>query len=57
VSAVGVSVRLCVLTDEVGCFGFWSFCIRNVVMRVYTVGGDGHVSSCLGGLVLFYGVL
>jgi hypothetical protein len=47
---VGVNIRLCVLMDEMECFDFWSFYVDADVMRVYTDGADGHVSSCLGGL-------
>jgi hypothetical protein len=47
---VRVSGRLCVLMDEMGCFEFRSFYVDTDVMRVYAVGADDHVSSCLCGL-------
>jgi hypothetical protein len=53
VDVVGVSGRLCVLMGEMGCFEFWSFNIGTDVMRVYTVGADGHEFSCLCGLFFF----
>jgi hypothetical protein len=45
VFVIGVSGRVCVLMDEMGCFELWFD-----VIRVYVVGVDGHVSSCLNGL-------
>jgi hypothetical protein len=47
-------VCLCVLVDEMGYFGFWSFYIDFDIMRVY-VGADGHMSSRLGGFFFFFG--
>jgi hypothetical protein len=45
-----VSTVVCVLLVEMGCFKFWSFNVDVDVMRVYLVGADGHMSSCLGDL-------
>jgi hypothetical protein len=51
------SMVACVfLMDEIGCLEFRSFYVDIDVMRVYVIGADGHVSSCLGGL-FFFGVL
>jgi hypothetical protein len=38
--------------DEMECFEFWSFYVDIDIMRVYVVGADGHVSSCLCSLFL-----
>jgi hypothetical protein len=57
VYVVGFNDRLCVLMDEMGCLEFWSFCVDANVIRVYVVGADGHVSSCLGGLFFWHSVL
>jgi hypothetical protein len=37
--------------DEMGYFEVWCIYVDIDVMRVYGVGSDGHISSCLGGLV------
>jgi hypothetical protein len=50
VYVVGISGRLWDLMDKMGCFKFWSFCVDVDIMRVYVVGADGHVLSCLSGL-------
>jgi hypothetical protein len=47
---VGVNCCLCVLLNEMGSFEFWSFYIDIDIIRVYVVGADGHVSSCMRGL-------
>jgi hypothetical protein len=50
VDVVSVSGHVCVSVDEMGCFELWFFYVDIDVMRVYVVGVDGHVSSCLDGL-------
>lgn len=48
--AVGVSGRLCILMDEMGCFEFLSFFAGIDVAWVYGLSADGHVSSSSGDL-------
>jgi hypothetical protein len=50
VYGAGFSGCSCVLMDEMVCFELLSFYVSTDVMWVYTVGADGQVLSCLGGL-------